>query len=254
MRLPESAPNRRGGKRTLSRSVSGLRSICQSAQWRPRQFVHLKARPGRVCQGCAGWHTDVRATIAIFPMFLANGTGFWVRNDSCDDASQQGFTMIESLSLGSSTHRWFCALAAMGAFACSGVSLPTDSDSSGGMSAMGGQSGTTAPVGSGGASATGGAAAAGGTSSVPACVGASYSSDCSKVPSFQCGPSVTCDGTTLSIQWHEHVGCARPDYTVLYDTIFHYTCTYPCNKTACESLGSWPSSGASVALACDAKN
>ena len=178
--------------------------------------------------------------------------------------------MIESLLLGSATHRWFCALAAVVAFACSGVSIHADPDSPGGASTTGGQSGqagetafgsggssensTTSPAGSGGTSATGGASATGGTSAIPPCVAPSYSSDCSEVPNFQCGPSVTCDGTTFRMQWHEHVGCVQPNHTGLYDTIFYYSCTYSCAKTACESLGSWPASGSAVAQACGANH
>jgi hypothetical protein len=190
----------------------------------------------------------------------------WVRH--LLSHTRQGFTMTEPFSLGLLGHRslWICA--AVGLFACGGVSVPTDLDSTGGMLGTGGQSNvagatsitsggssdstTTAPE-TGGTSTTGGASSTGGTSAVPPCGSPAYSSDCSQVPYFQCGTSVHCDGTTALIQWHEHVMCAQANHTGMYDSIHSYSCTYPCATAACESLGGWPSSGSAVALACDAK-
>lgn len=76
------------------------------------------------------------------------------------------------------------------------------------------------------------------------CSAPSYSSDCSQVPSFQCGFGVTCvNGTTLKADWHEHVFC--PGYDV-EQFLPSYSCTYTCPKGCKSGYTGWPSSGAQL--------
>lgn len=135
----------------------------------------------------------------------------------------------------------------------SGRSSNGGNTAGGGVSVAGASDGGRQGTAGGAAGSAGIAAVAGaaGSSSPPVCNIPDYSSDCSKVPMFQCGPAVTCDGTTFTMQWHEHVMCTTPGFTYPIDNIVYYRCTYPCALDACKSVQSWPSSGSAVAQACD---
>jgi hypothetical protein len=72
-----------------------------------------------------------------------------------------------------------------------------------------------------------------GTCSIP-----NYSTDCSKVPYFQCGFAATCtDGTTLDVSWHEHVFCTD------MEQIQSYSCSYDCPNGCVSGYTGWPQSG-----------
>lgn len=74
------------------------------------------------------------------------------------------------------------------------------------------------------------------------CSPPSYPSDCSQVPSFQCGFGVSCvNGTTLKADWHEHVFCPGYDMEQYMPS---YSCTYTCPKGCKSGYTGWPSNGA----------
>jgi hypothetical protein len=105
---------------------------------------------------------------------------------------------------------------------------------------------TGGDAGNGGAQTGGGGM--GGSGGAIACPASTMPSDCSEVPNFQCGFGASCDGTTISVQWHVHRMCADGE------RISGYWCTYRC-PSGCLSTTGWPSSGTDlVATMCAGGN
>jgi len=178
-------------------------------------------------------------------------------NEGGANAGGSESTTTNALSLAGATMAGGTATGEGGTVSSTGGTNMVVGGTSGSSGSMGSldMAGASGHIGIGGVPVVAGAAGTGGTGtggsvSVPPCVGPNYSSDCSKVPYFQCGTTLTCDGATLKVQWHEHVMCATAGSTANTDKIFNYSCTFPCDETACKSVGSWPASGTVVAQAC----
>jgi hypothetical protein len=85
----------------------------------------------------------------------------------------------------------------------------------------------------GGAAGAAGSAGDGGTCNVP-----SFDTDCSKVTSFQCGFSASCEGNTAKVSWHHHYDCNGQEQ------IANFTCSYACAGSCDPSYMDWPQDGA----------
>ena len=69
-----------------------------------------------------------------------------------------------------------------------------------------------------------------------------YSSDCAKVPYFECGWEASCSDGVIEAFWHEHVFCDG------VEEIVEYSCTLDCMETCpAEDYIEWPESGAAMA-------
>jgi hypothetical protein len=74
------------------------------------------------------------------------------------------------------------------------------------------------------------------------CTAPAYSSDCSKVPYFECGWEAYCEGGVIEAFWHEHVFCDG------VEEIVEYSCTLDCLESCpAEDYIEWPESGAALA-------
>jgi hypothetical protein len=118
----------------------------------------------------------------------------------------------------------------------------------GGGAGTGGDAGTgattTTTIHTGGSTTT--TTSTGGTEPCPE--SPAYSSNCAEVSYFDCGVSPTCNGSTATMSWHEHVYCpSSPEG----EDIQQYSCTYECPEACDSSYSDWPQDGAEfVATIC----
>ncbi len=101
--------------------------------------------------------------------------------------------------------------------------------------------GTISGGGEGGVIDGGGAAGtpSGGQGPGEVCIPPGYSSDCSQVPSFQCGFTANCLNGVITAEWHVHTLCGGNGNEI----ITRFSCTYACPGECSAVSYFWPSSG-----------
>lgn len=67
-----------------------------------------------------------------------------------------------------------------------------------------------------------------------------YSDNCAEVSYFECGFMATCDGASITAEWHVHLLCGERE------DIASYSCTYDCPEACDSEWSDWPQDGAEL--------